>query len=314
MLQISDHTLQHKKPLIAAVVVLYFPDHDVLYKLLISISDQVDQLILIDNGGSEDVLKCGKISGINFRYIKLGKNLGLGYALNTGFSAAQEYGVEYVVTFDQDSAPPPSLLADLLKSHLMLSESGVNCAAVSPVFFDRREGVKSYFPFYREYASRIEALRADICSDHLVETDVLITSGMMVRMAAWADGLEYDAGLFVDYTDTEWCFRARRHGYHLFGNLSVEMGHAPSDAPPARIWGLSFFRYSPLRRYYYYRNTILFCKKDYVSFAWKKRLFTGLLIRFVVNLLIDKNKLKSFRMMSKGVLAGLYGRSGEYRG
>ena len=302
------------KQIVAAVVVSFFPDNEILIRLLAALSGQIDYLILVDNGGGQDAANTIKAQGMSIEYIDLGKNLGLGHALNVGFEHATRFGVKYVATFDQDSAPASDLVSNLKSVHLGLEERGVDCAAVGPVFFDRREdaGRTTYFPFYFERSGRICAALREEWADEIVETDALITSGVLVRADVWSKGVRYDEGLFVDYTDTEWCFRARENGHKLFGCLGVEMGHAPSDAPPARIFGLSFFRYSPLRRFYYFRNTVRFCLARYVSRAWKLRLASALALRFFVNLVIDKKKLSSLKMMVRGVWDGLRGKTGEF--
>jgi rhamnosyltransferase len=187
-----------------------------------------------------------------------------------------------------------------------------NCAAVSPVFFDRRDNVKQYFPFYTSEKGFIEPVFPSGNGPEFVNADVLITSGMLVKASVWRDAVKYDESYFVDYTDTEWCFRARSLGYQIVGCLSVEMGHAPSDAPPARVFGLSFFRYSPLRRYYFFRNTTRLIKQNYIEGYWKRRLVIGLMLRFVVNVFIDNQKLKSLRMMSLGVYHGVVNKAGAY--
>lgn len=297
---------------LAAIVVSFFPESAVIDRLLKSLSSQVGCLILVDNGGGGNAAASIRDHGVNIEYIKFEKNLGLGFALNAGFERAASLGVKYVATFDQDSDPPADLIADLMNVHEKLELRGVNCAAVGPVFFDRREAVKQYFPFYFEKRGLINSAMRGVWLDDIVETDALITSGMLVRTDVWVKGNHYDDGLFVDYTDTEWCFRARAKGYKLFGCIHVEMGHAPSDAPPARILGLSFFRYSPLRRFYYFRNTVKFCLAPYVSWPWRRRLLLGLALRFFVNLAIDKKKLLSLKMMSKGVRDGFRKNSGEF--
>lgn len=299
---------------VAAIVVGYFPEYKIIVNLLKSLSLQVDHLILVDNGGSREAYDFAQSEDLAIQYIGFEKNKGLGHALNMGFERAVSLGAKYVATFDQDSAPVAELIANLKDVHRKFEEQGVNCAAVGPVFFDRREAAKVYFPFYLEESGRIVSRMPDSCADNYVETDALITSGMLVRTDVWTGGVHYDDGLFVDYTDTEWCFRARAKGYKLFGCLRIEMGHAPSDAPPARIFGLSFFRYSPLRRYYYFRNTVNFCRANYVSWAWKRRLTYGLTLRFFINCLIDKKKLRSLKMMVAGIYDGFRRKSGEFIG
>ncbi|MFZ6815385.1 glycosyltransferase family 2 protein [Undibacterium sp. Rencai35W] len=298
-------------PLIAAVVVGFFPEVDVLQALLSRLHTQVQQLYLVDNGGC-DALDLSALPGC--QHIKLDKNYGLGYALNKGFEAANKNGASYVATFDQDSAPPDNLIATLFAQHLLLKNKQINCAAIGPSFFDRREIKKVYFPFYKEGTKGIQTILPQNHMDNtkIVEVDVLITSGMLIRTDAWLDTLRYDDGMFVDYTDTEWCFRARDKGYRLFGSTEVQMGHALSDAPPVRLFKLNFFHYSALRRYYYFRNTLLICKKPYVSAAWKKRLLTGLALRFIVSLFYESKRWSQFIMMCKGIWAGLHNKNGAY--
>ncbi|AIY40054.1 dTDP-rhamnosyl transferase RfbF [Collimonas arenae] len=305
---------QLNKTGVAAIVVGYFPEYKIVVNLLKSLSSQVDYLILVDNGGTKEAYDFAQKEGLDIEYIQFEKNKGLGHALNMGFERAISLGVKYVATFDQDSAPTADLIGNLKKTHEKFALEGVNCAAVGPVFFDRRESNKTYFPFYLEEKGKIISRLPNNCSESYVETDALITSGMLVRADVWENGVHYDAGLFVDYTDTEWSFRARAKGYKLFGCLRIEMGHAPSDAPPARIFGLSFFRYSPLRRFYYFRNTVSFCRASYVSWTWKRRLTYGLTLRFFINILIDEKKLRSLKMMLVGICDGIRRKSGEFIG
>lgn len=293
-------------------MVSYHPEISVLQNLLRAVSQQVGLLILVDNGGGRAAAEALVSESIQIDVIDLGHNLGLGYALNAGFASALDAGAQYVATFDQDSAPPPGLVDGLLSCHELLAARGERCAAVGPVFFDRRETRKTYFPFYFQQGRRIVAAIKGQWPQAMVETDALITSGMLVRADVWAQGVRYDDGLFIDYTDTEWCFRVRSHGYSLYGAMECEMGHALSDAVPTRVAGLSFFRYSPLRRYYYFRNTALFCKAPCVSWTWTVRLMAGLALRLCVNLVIDKNKWASLRMMLRGIVDALHGRTGKF--
>jgi rhamnosyltransferase len=297
----------------AAIVVGYFPENEIIFTLLKTLSNQVDCLILVDNGGSREAFDLTQTERLPVEYIDCGKNRGLGYALNVGFERALSKDAKYVATFDQDSAPGNDLIERLKSAHQTLEKQGMNCAGVGPVFFDRRKAEKVYFPFYFEANGKIHSsTRENWKKDQILQADALITSGMLVRADVWASGVRYDEGLFVDYTDTEWCFRARAAGYKLFGCMQIEMGHAPSDAPPARLVGFSFFRYSPLRRFYYFRNTVEFCRAPYVSWAWKRRLLLGLTLRFGVNLVIDSRKWASLSMMVRGVSDALRGKTGEF--
>lgn len=289
---------------VAAVVVGYMPEIDVLDRLLISLSSQVDVLIFVDNGGSSKVLIDAPVERQSLVYVDMKGNKGLGAALNKGFELAVNAAVDYVVTFDQDSNAEPELIAKLSTAMAHAKLKDPRCIAVSPAFFDRRDGKKINFPFYR---SVNDVIRSVFCSDDehgLVSVDILITSGMYVSTQAWIEGYRYDEGLFVDFTDSEWCFRVRRQGYTLYGCLNIEMGHALSDAPPVKLFGLSFLRYSPVRRYFFFRSTVAVCRMSHTPVCWKKRLLLALVLRFFANILIDKDKIKSMKMMLRGALHG----------
>lgn len=290
---------------IAAVVVGYKPDRKVLDELLLSLSQQVSLLILVDNGGAENFLEKYPQARASVKYLALEGNKGLGAALNAGFDLALKADKQYLVTFDQDSHAAPTLIADLHAAMDNAKSKDPRCVAVSPTFFDRRDGNKIFFPFYQSINGAIKPVFESKDDYGLVLADALITSGMFVDTRAWKEGIRYDEGMFVDFTDTEWCFRVRNHGYNLYGCLNVEMGHALSDAPPVKIFGLSFFRYSPVRRYFFFRNTVAVCRMKHTPSIWKRRLSTALVLRFAVNLVIDKNKAQSLKMMVRGIYHGL---------
>lgn len=294
---------------IAAVVVGYNPDIDVLDSLLASLVDQVELLILVDNGGASGFLKGSDIRN-EIKYMALGENKGLGYALNLGFSTAVAAGINSVVTFDQDSHAQPDLILRLHDAMCRAKSLDARAIAVSPSFFDRRDGKNVRFPFYSSESGQIRPVFDREDQSDLVKADALITSGMFVDTRAWKEGVKYDDGMFVDFTDTEWCFRVRDRGFTLYGCLSIEMGHALSDAPPVKVLGLSFFRYSPVRRYFFFRNTVAVCRMRHTPTCWKRRMMMALMLRFAVNLLIDTDRLKSFRMMVRGVRHGIKGSLG----
>ncbi|MBC3872197.1 glycosyltransferase family 2 protein [Undibacterium flavidum] len=287
---------------ISAIVVGYFPDKQILESLLCNLSQQVDSVFLVDNGGCSDI-ELNKLA--NCEHLRLGENFGLGYALNRGFEAALKRGAKYVATFDQDSQPPDDLIKILVEQAEELSQRGVRVGAIGPRFFDRREISKIYFPFFKEEQGRISTIQPAESQAPLIQSDVLITSGMLVPIDVWLDDLSYDESLFIDLTDNDWCFRVRQKNYLLFGSTKVEMGHAMSEAPPRRIFSLHYFKTSPTRKYYNFRNTLIFCRKPYVSKIWANRLKKGLFIRFFLALLLEKNRWKQMLMMVRGILDGI---------
>lgn len=309
------HMSAHSHPTVAdaaALVVGYQPDPAALNALLHGLLAQVRLVILLDNGGAADCLSHGSQQPAGLRCIDMQGNQGLGAALNRGMAEARACGLRYVITFDQDSAPPSGMAVALLRALCNAQAGGVRCAAIGPAFYDHREGGENCFPVFREAGGTIQVIHPAAVSPSQdpspQEVDVLITSGMMVDSDVWKDGLHYDERLMVDYTDTDWCFRARAAGWRLFVLPSVRMPHAISDAAPIRVMGLRLLRYSPLRRYYYFRNTVYFVRQPYVSKAWRRRLLAGLVVRLFSNVVIDTHRVAGLRMSLKGLWHGLRGR------
>lgn len=294
----SETYIDERAP-VAALVVAYMPDSDVLGALLRMLIAEVQQVVLLDNGGAQDFFDGAELR-TKVRYVDMAGNQGLGAALNRGIEIARNMGLRYVVTFDQDSAPASGMVVKLIEAMIEKNRQGVRCAAVGPRFYDKRETQETCFPIYREVDGSIKVVPTKRLSG-VHETDVLITSGMLVDSEVWAGGVKYDEGFFVDYTDTDWCFRAKASGYRLFMHCDIKMAHSLSDAAPVRILGTTFLRYSPVRRYYYFRNTLFFIRKDYVSRAWRRRLVFGLIARTMVNPFIDHAGWQATRMAWKGV-------------
>jgi len=296
---------------VAALVVGYMPEPRALDALLVILLAELELVILLDNGGAGGYLADQPALRLQVRHVDMGGNRGLGAALNRGMQEARAAGFRHVITFDQDSAPPAGMAAALLDAMRGQQVRGVPCAAVGPSFHDRREEGGHGFPLYREEQGRIRVMQPDPRAG-LQEADVLITSGMLVDSDVWAAGLAYNEELMVDYTDTDWCFRVRAAGRRLFVLQSVRMPHALSDTPPVRVLGIHLLRYSPLRRYYYFRNTVYFVRRPYVSRPWRRRLLAGLLVRLCGNVLIDEQRLRGLGLSLKGLWHGLRGRLGAY--
>lgn len=305
-------TKENQRQRIAAIVVLYHPDPVILKKLLASIHQQVDFIIVLDNGNDEELVLPLLTPFSNIRYQAFDQNYGLGFALNYGFNYATKMGANYIATFDQDSIASNGMINALVQSHIDLKKKGVKCAAISPIFYDIREKNKDYFPVYQEVSGKILSIKPSIHDHKLLNVDYLITSGMLINTQAWIDDIQFDDRFFVDYTDVEWCFRCRSKGYQIYVNCKIEMGHTLSDASRKPILGLSLLQYTPIRRYYFYRNVIHFCKLNYVSTAWSRRLLKSLLIKYLLNPIVDPSPWASIKMMSLGIFHGIQGRLGRY--
>jgi rhamnosyltransferase len=223
-------------------------------------------------------------------------------------------GFDYVTTLDQDSEPAVGQIAALTRAIEELGSMGRKVAAAGPCIVDLRAATQFEHPFVRRRMGWPTAVRCTPDTQY-IEADFLITSGSVISVAAYFGVGRYDPDLFVDYTDMEWCFRALRRGYGLFGVCSVTMPHELSTGAAATALGMTILGYSPIRRYYYARNAVLLCGRSHVAMGWKARLLLGVIGRLLllpIAVKFSAGWTEDWLMLSRGLIDGIRGIGGPY--
>jgi rhamnosyltransferase len=187
-------------------------------------------------------------------------------------------------------------------------------AVVGPSYVDLRQNPPMHYPFYRKIGWHIERI---YCNDECktVEVDALITSGSLYKVEVFNKIKLFDEGYFVDYIDTDWCFEARSLGFSLFGVCDATMSHELGSGLSRSFATIRLIEYSPLRRYYYFRNTIHFVRRSYVPWFWKLKLTFGLILRIILlPVSPGAQKWQQLAMMIRGGAHGLVGITGPFNG
>lgn len=293
-----------------ALVVCFYPNDELLLTLVRQLSAQVSELWILNNGGIHSSLQSQLENYPNLHIHTFESNVGIAAALNFGFSLAAKGGAEFVVTFDQDSLPAANHVEVLAATWKTLAQQGTQkVGAIGPSFFDDRD-IFFQYPFYRANGLAVKEIFPTAGHD-VTPANVLITSGMLVPVSMWKEGLKFREDLFIDYVDTEWCFRASAAGFVHYGCFAVSMRHQLSDANVSRFLGMRFLKYSPTRRYYYFRNTLLCVICRYVPFAYKLRLMIGLAVRLLAIPFVDDKPLASLAYALRGLSDGVFGKGGK---
>lgn len=292
---------------LGAVVVAYHPDTETLDALLQTVLQEAEWLVLVDNGGGEGFLLNDPAAREQVHYLPQKGNIGLGAALNVGLTYLNALKCRYAALFHHDSTPPAGMLAKLLEHHGFLQQQGIPCAAVGP----RQRRGKRLVPLYQQRGAFLRKVPVHRSRAPVHEVDVLPTSGMMVNMRAWTTGLEFNASLFVDHTDTDWCFRARELGYRVYTSLQAEMpAAAPSGRPGgAADGGESSTRHqpTPLQQYYRQRNALHLLRQPYVPRSWKRRLLRGVLRRLLSSAFTRRGDTHQARHTMAALRDGFFG-------
>ena len=143
--------------------------------------------------------------------------------------------------------------------------------------------------------------------------DYLISSGCLIPMTV----LDHVGGMredfFIDFVDIEWGLRARRLGYQSYGLCGARMLHCLGHEP-IELLKAKFPLHSPLRHYYHFRNAVLLSKEAWIPGSWKRINGLRMLLKYGFYSLFASPRLDHWRMMTLGVLHGLLGRAGPFKG
>ncbi|MEY6432688.1 glycosyltransferase family 2 protein [Thioalkalicoccus limnaeus] len=293
--------------MIIAVVVSFFPDVATLSGNLDVIRDQVNEVILVDNGSPAMALdaleeKCGRAITL----CRLGCNTGIAGAQNVGIRIALERGATHVVLFDQDSVPQAGAVRHLHEVALELDSREVPVGLVASSVCDiHHPGGLPFFRLANGVANWIQCPQAG----GIIEIDTAIASGSLIPARTLQSVGAMNEALFIDLVDIDWCFRARAHGFRNFCACDARLSHRLGDRP-AQALGRVTASHSPLRNYYYFRNAVWLFRQDHVPDVWKRALARQLRNRYLTYPLFARPRWSYLRQMTWGLLHGMRGRLG----
>ena len=236
-------------------ITTFNPDLERLQRNLDAITNEVDTVVLWDNG-SRNIIDIERLAS-NYDNVIIktnGNNEGVGYALNRLAEEAVRMCETTILYLDQDSVSPQGLYKELD------NEMDDNTAIVSP---------------------RIQDINVKRKKNSEADKELYlypITSGSLVNLEVWKRVGGFNDDLFIDCVDTEFDLLAFLNGYasYRLNNtvLTHEIGHvAAAGIPFPHIDdGKLVIRkghrggHSPFRTYYQVRNTL------YLHRTYRKKL------------------------------------------
>lgn len=286
---------------IGAVLVTYHPDSAVFGNIL-KLSEQVNELIIVDNGSPEDFWKQlgERYPEVKFRKITNPKNLGIATAFNLGARALLETGCDFVMTFDQDSTLPPDYVKQLLEAYFEARKIFGEIGIFGTYFRDENSGI--VFPNHFKASSDFVIAASTISSGNLIPAQTFSKIGF------------FRDDFFIDAVDTEFHLRAHDAGIPLVLTRKIVLPHCIGQQKIARLFGIEFplTSHNYIRRYYMARNKTLNYKKfAFAHSAWFRseiRMFLG---DFLTMIFYEKDKLRKLQYTFKGIFDGIQGKTGE---
>lgn len=240
-------------PPTGAVVVTYFPDPD-FGRRLAAIAREAAPVLVIDNSADPAVHTrlAAACAAAGCEFLASPGNVGLAAALNTGFTRLHARGLGWAIAFDQDSTPAPGFAAALHATAARHAEAVVVGANWTD---EARPGVSA-----RHLRSRFGlAFQRPAARTDLPDVTCVITSGTLFALPAWRELGGFDAALFLDLVDTEFCLRARAAGHRVAVSAGARLAHRRGAKHPVRFLGRTFWPAAmpPRRLRGLFRNRLL---------------------------------------------------------
>jgi rhamnosyltransferase len=227
---------------VCAVLVSYHPDAELPLRVARALRE-VGALVIVDNGSSETALAMLRLLGGDPRISLIFNfaNLGIAQALNLGIARAKQLGYEWVLLLDQDSLVDQGMVAAMLEVRAAYPASS-RVAVLGAGFRDVNKDRADEQP-----ASGGEAWE---------EVESVITSGSLIPLAIHDLLGAFREEFFIDYVDSDYCFRARARGFRIIKTRRALMSHAIGAATWHRGIGVDKWtsNHSADRRYYIARN------------------------------------------------------------
>lgn len=239
-------------------LIITFNPSDNLFSNINTFFDQLDHLVIIDNNSNLDnrlLLEqeaSRRSSSLTIIFNDI--NLGVATALNQAFQWGINHGYEGIVTFDQDSLPAPDMVHELLQAYNS-HPNREQIIIVAPRVEDPLAGIR--IRYLR--ARNIFSFERIFCDGSVIEDiSVVITSGALNSLEAYSKIGAFRDDFFVDYVDTEYCLRARQHGYEIIVACHAVLQHRLGNQQIKHIGPFTMHPtfHSPLRWYYINRNRV----------------------------------------------------------
>ena len=295
---------------IGAVIITHQPGHE-LDSMLRSIVNHVGEVIVVDNDSRPEIrdwlrtltAETGSTLLLNEQ------NLGIASGLNQGIRTLADRGFAWAIMLDQDSRPANDMVDQLCQGYSQLANPD-RTALLAPRIVDTSTArgapflTRSWGFFFRRFN----------CSSTVInDITTAITSGSILRIAAFIELGGYREDFFIDYVDTEFCLRLQVNNWKLAAICSATLHHKMGARTMTRVGPIQVYptHHPPLRWYTIGRNRIQMLKTYAFRFPhWLAYEFVASAFITLRMLLTEEERIAKLRSSFQGTWDGLRGRMG----
>lgn len=274
-------------------------------KVIQSCRGQIDGIIIVDSSDRPETKK--EIKQIETEFagfvtvIWNSKDNGNGAALSQGSRLAVERGATWVLILTDDAVPPQNMIATMLEAyHALTPEEQRSIGIITPNLMSIR-GLA--FPD----------------GEPIVNSDGGTGECQLIKTTVFPAVGYWNAGLFMDCIDGEFCLRVERGGLKTLRVPRAIVQARYGSRPVMRhlLWKMVMVpNYRPYRYYYMSRNLVYLYIRNFRSYTLRNRhwyaIFWAVIIPrfFIKMLLFDTDRKAKIRACFRGWWDGIRGRLG----
>lgn len=246
-------------------------------------------VVLVDNNPNSakvsDELPCDC-------YIGNANRGGIAGAFNRGVEAAIKRNARWVTLLDQDSRLSPSAVHQL---RLAWDHNPEARFVVGPTIWDRaRDAV------HEQPHALVSTWK--LAGGPWGSTRLLISSGTTFATCHWAHLGSFCEGLFIDFVDHAWSFRAQARGFQLLQHRNVFLEQVFGESHPnllCRCVGMQL--YSPMRHYYGLRNLRWLLRQSFIPLDLRVKELVKMLFKPWFWLLFESRRAENLRLIIRAL-------------
>jgi GT2 family glycosyltransferase len=177
-------------------------------------------------------------------------NAGFSRGCNLGIQRALSEGCTQIFLLNNDATVLPSTIKCLIDESAKLNESAILGCAVKISgtdkfqFFGSRTRKDVGHPVWFDDKDR------EKLSNALIETDFVLGAALFAPAKIWRKLGYFDERFYLNYEETDWCYRARKFGFSCY--------IAPSSVIIHKVGATIGPIDGPLQKYFLRRNELLF--------------------------------------------------------
>jgi GT2 family glycosyltransferase len=234
------------------------------------------EIIVVDNGSQDGSTARIQKEFSQHIYLYNKSNLGFTGGNNVGMRYAIEKGSDYIFWINNDMIVDKGFLEPLMEA----GEKGAELVGPVTYYYNEREKVYSAGEDLNFFRTGLKRYKIE---GKPREVDSLGGAFLIKKEVIDKIGYFYEP-YFLNCEETDYCFQARKAGFKVFFE------------PKSKIWhkvGTTLRKIPAQATYYYYRNKLLFIKRNYFYLRYLLYLYWNLylVLRFIEKSLKKDKKI-----------------------